>query len=116
MVQSISDPSSLEALACPEGLALADDLSLSRIVVASDCQVVMNEIEQGSTGAYGAIIREIKERRNHFDKYNLVYERRNFNFDAHSLSKHVVNLGVGRHVWLGIPYDPAAVPVNIVSE
>lgn len=57
VVQNISDPDTIEALACREGLALAEYLSLTRLVNASDCQVGVNDIEQSSIGVYGAIIR-----------------------------------------------------------
>ena len=38
------DPPSLEAQACNEALALAKDLNLRRVQVASDCLEVLNNI------------------------------------------------------------------------
>ena len=55
----LGDPTTLEALAVWESLALADDLYERRISVASDCKVVIDDIGQRSAAVYGAIIREI---------------------------------------------------------
>jgi hypothetical protein len=44
-----------------EALALADDLGVNRIHVASDCKVVIDDIAGGTNGRYGAIILEIKD-------------------------------------------------------
>ena len=62
----LDDPTMLEALAIRESLALADDLYERRILVASDCKVVVDDIGQKSAWAYGAIIREIVDRSKHF--------------------------------------------------
>jgi ribonuclease HI len=113
VVANIADPATVEALACREWLALAADLNLSTISVVSDCQMVVADISQGTRGAYSAIIQEIKERKSSFTSCHFMYESRNFNFEAHILAKHASSLGIGRHVWLGLPYDPMTVPVNI---
>ena len=42
-VEGITDPAVLEAIACREALALAQDLQLQRIAVASDCLLVVND-------------------------------------------------------------------------
>uniref|UniRef100_M8C5B6 Protein SRG1 n=1 Tax=Aegilops tauschii TaxID=37682 RepID=M8C5B6_AEGTA len=57
----ISDPASLEALACREALSLAQDLGLQHLQIASDCKHVVNHIRQGVGGSYGSVIREILE-------------------------------------------------------
>lgn len=49
----ISDPTTLEALAMREDLALADDLYVQQIQVASDCKVVFDDIKQGSAAVCG---------------------------------------------------------------
>lgn len=45
-----TDPATLEALACRDGLALAMDLYLQRLHVASDCLNVVNDIGAGTGG------------------------------------------------------------------
>lgn len=37
VINRISDVASLKALACREGISLAEDLNLSRVEIASDC-------------------------------------------------------------------------------
>ena len=58
----ITDPATLEALACHEALALAEDLALQRLFVVSDCKTVVSEIGEGTLGSYGSIIAEINSR------------------------------------------------------
>lgn len=55
----IADPQTLEALAVREALALSEDLYLRRIHVASDCKVVVDDIQKENASSYGAIIHEI---------------------------------------------------------
>jgi ribonuclease HI len=109
----ITDPASLEALACREGFALAADLALSRIQIASDCKLVVEDIREGSMGRYGQIVKEFKHSSNQFDLCNVVHENRASIFEAHNLTKFVITRGVGRYIWLGIPYS-MHIPVNIV--
>ncbi|KAE8799248.1 putative cysteine-rich receptor-like protein kinase 20 [Hordeum vulgare] len=44
--EGIHDPPTLDALVVQEALALAEDLNLQEIHVASDCKVVMDDIKQ----------------------------------------------------------------------
>jgi hypothetical protein len=60
VVQGISDPEVLEALACQEGLDLASDLLLTKFRVASDCLNVIKSLESAGWGSYGHIEQEIK--------------------------------------------------------
>ena len=53
----ILDPTTLEALACREALALALDLSLDKVVIASDNKSVVAEIKNETEGRYSAIAR-----------------------------------------------------------
>ena len=55
----INDPATLEALACREALSLALDLSLSHVLVASDCKEVVADIHKGTGGLYASIVKEI---------------------------------------------------------
>jgi hypothetical protein len=60
VVQGISDPKVLEALACREGLDLASDLLLTKFRVASDCLNMIKSLESEGWGSYGHIVQEIK--------------------------------------------------------
>ena len=112
----LSDPGTVESLAAREALSLAADLHLNRLQIASDCNEVVEDITRGTLGRYGAIVREIIARAAGFDKCSFIHERRNFNFEAHSLAKFASSLEVGRHLWLETPYDVFSVPMNILHE
>uniref|UniRef100_A0A453ST20 RNase H type-1 domain-containing protein n=3 Tax=Aegilops tauschii subsp. strangulata TaxID=200361 RepID=A0A453ST20_AEGTS len=83
--------------------------------MASDYQVVIKDIDQGTSAPYGAIIQEVIARKLSMTSCHLMYESRNCNFEAHHLAKHASSLDVGRHIWLGMPYDPVNISVNIIS-
>lgn len=53
----ISDPATLEALAIREALTLAQDLSISHVIIASDCRGMMADIKRGSGGMYAAVMK-----------------------------------------------------------
>ena len=109
----IIDLTSLEEFACREALALAEDLGIQMMHVASDCEEVVKDIKQGSGGYHGAIIQEIIARKNDMISCTFTHERRVFNFEVHNLAKFGCNLGVGRHIWLGSPHDQNIVPLII---
>lgn len=101
----ISDPETLEAMACREGLALASDLLLQRIMVASDCINAIRSIQEESMGQYGQITKEIKATSEQFLNVDFIHERRESNHDAHSLARSAIYDTLGRRVWL---IDPPA--------
>jgi ribonuclease HI len=76
VVRGITNSATLEALACREALALAEDLNLQRIFVSSDCKTVVTDIAEGSIGRYGAVIKEIKERSALFQESSFMHVRR----------------------------------------
>lgn len=93
------DPECLEAHACCEAFALATDLQVRRIRVATDCLATVNNLSRNFMGSYSAIvIRDIKQRMMLFDDPEVVHEARESNFEAHDLAK--ASLATGRHIWL----------------
>lgn len=60
-------PSTLEALATREAMALAEDTYSQRTFVASDCKTVVDAIRSGSASPYGAVINEIREHMSGFN-------------------------------------------------
>jgi hypothetical protein len=70
---------------------LANDLALDGIFVASDCKMVVSDIEEGSMGRYGSIIAEIRSCRTQFQEATFVYEGRAYNFEAHNLAKFALS-------------------------
>lgn len=60
MFRNIEDPEVLEVLVVREALALANDLYISRVSVASDCKAAVDAIRKGSSSSYGAVVLEIE--------------------------------------------------------
>ncbi|XP_051209209.1 uncharacterized protein [Lolium perenne] len=57
----VTDPCCLEAMACRESPALAADLHIGEVMVASDCAEVVQSLKGPCMGHFGHITREIKE-------------------------------------------------------
>jgi hypothetical protein len=83
----ITDPESLEAMACREGFSLASDTLLRRVRIASDCANVIKSIHSGSMGVYSHVIQEIKAWEGDFQTTEFVHEWREANYDAHNLAR-----------------------------
>lgn len=113
---SINDPTNLEARACREALALAQDLLIRMVIISCDCKTVVEEIKHGTNGRYGAIIREIRPSQLLFESYDIIFEGCEHNSSAHSLAKYSVLLDEGRHLWLGALHDPFCIPINITFQ
>ncbi|KAF8686692.1 hypothetical protein HU200_043525 [Digitaria exilis] len=58
-----TDPKTMEAMACREGLALANDLLLRKVRLAGDCTNVIRSCGGAAMGPYGHIIQENKRKR-----------------------------------------------------
>ena len=111
--EGVIDPTVLETFSCREGLALAEDLDVHDVVLASDCEGVVNDINWGTSGPNAAITHEIIARSSGFSSCKFIFERRNFNLEVHNLAKYAYNLGIGRDVWLDNPHNPTIVPMNM---
>jgi ribonuclease HI len=96
----ITDPETLEAMACREGVDLASDLLIQRVRVASDCFNAIRGIHEGTMGIYSHIVQEIKAREGDFHGMEFVHKRRKANQDAHGLACGSLFDTFGRHVWL----------------
>lgn len=111
----MSDPTTLEALACREAMALALDLALPQVIIACDSQGVVKDINQGIGGSYAAVVKEINATSEQFQQCTFIFEGRGTNLEAHSLAKHVFGMDLGRHVWLLNPPNLSCMPMNIVE-
>lgn len=109
VIGGVDDPATLEAIACREGIALAQDLNIHNFIMASDSKQVVSHINKGSKGRYGAIVSEIKLSSALFI-CNFVFESRVANYEAHSLAKFSLRLGPGRHVWFCQRHDLNCIP------
>jgi ribonuclease HI len=108
-----TDPETLEALACREGVALALDIGARRVKIASDCSSVIASLRQGTMGLYAHVVREIKEMEGDFEELSFAHERRRSNKEAHTLARNSVLLEEGRHVWLLEPPDGVCIPITL---
>lgn len=112
MIGGVDDSAILETIACREALALAQDLQLHDLVVASDAKNVVGDVNKSCQGTNGAIIQEINRLASSFNCiFN--FESRVVNIEAHRLAKHALALGLGRHVWYGQSYDQRFIPHSV---
>ena len=109
VIVGVCDPATLEAIACREAIALAQDFGLQQFIVSLDCKQVIEDISKESQGPYGAIVAEINSRAIPFS-CNFIFESRLVNVEAHKLARFDVSLPRGRHVWLGQPHDQVCIP------
>jgi ribonuclease HI len=113
VVDGISDPGTLEAMACREAMALATDLNLQSFVVASDCAMVVNNLQENYGGSYSMITDEIKGWMKDFSTVVFKHENRASNSEAHRVARSFVSVSTGRQVWLLQPPAGLCIPVLI---
>jgi ribonuclease HI len=114
VVEGVCDPETMEAAACREGLALAQDLYLRRVRLASDCANVVRAIREGEVhGVYGQIVREIKEAGAALTALEVKHENRQSNVDAHNLARSSIHDSLGRHVWLINPPEGVCKTISL---
>lgn len=98
-VEGLTDPTTLESMACREGIALAADLNLQRVKLSTDCLQVANSLCSSiDRGRYGAVIRECQEWSKQFEAMIFGHEGRTSNGEAHSLARTGTSMDVGRSV------------------
>jgi hypothetical protein len=86
-MEGITDPETMEILACREGLALANDLSLRRVQMVSDCINAVRSLSGPTLGIYGHIIKEIRAVATSFQEMVFVHKSREANQDARTLAR-----------------------------
>jgi ribonuclease HI len=109
----VTDPETLEVMACREGLAVVADLLLQHLHIASDCINEVRSISGLGKGAYGHIVQEINSRKEAFHSVEFTHEGRTANIDAHNLARSSIYLHLGRHVWFQSP--PSGVCKNYID-
>jgi hypothetical protein len=115
VMTGVNDPEVLEAMACGEGMTLADDLYVRQVKLASDCANVIKSINSNDVlTLYGQVVREIRITREEFELFEFVHEGRRSNGDAHDLARGSLYSCEGGHVWLNDP--PDGVCNNILIE
>ena len=89
--QTVAD---VEAAAARIVILLARDLNLSSIILEGDLEIITRAIqaEEQSLASYGNLIEETKLHANSFLNFRISHVKRNRNFVAHSLARHVSGL------------------------
>lgn len=82
----------LEALACREALALVEDIHIQKMIVASDCLQMINNLHGEYGGSYSMVTQEIKAKSSGFS------ENRASNSGAHRVARSFVSSSSGRQV------------------
>ena len=95
VMEGVLDLETAEALACREGLALASDLMLQKVRIATDCANIVKNVCGPAMSPCGHTIREINVGTASFALVEVVYESRNSNGDAHRLAKSSIYEYVG---------------------
>lgn len=113
MTPGITDPTTMESIACPEALTLASDLNLPKVLIATDCKQLADDIKTASGGLHGVIVKEIVTSMSAFESCSIVYESRDSNLEARSLAKLALGLDAGHHVWLLQTPDLNWIPMDI---
>jgi ribonuclease HI len=101
VMEGVLDPETAEALACREGLALASDLMLHKVRIATDCANIVKNMHSLAMSPCGHIIRDIKAGMASFASMEVVSI--NSNGGAHRLAKSSIYESVGWYIWLLFP-------------
>jgi ribonuclease HI len=113
VIDGISNPGTLEAMAYREAMALATDLNLLSFVVASDCATVVNNLQENHGGSYSMITNEIKGWMKDFSSVVFKHKNRASNLEAHRVTRSFVSVNTGRQVWLLQPPAGLCIPILI---
>ncbi|KAE8788182.1 hypothetical protein D1007_37785 [Hordeum vulgare] len=104
----VTDPAVLEAHAWREAIALAEDMVLTRVRIASDCLRVINDLKsQVHRGEYRMILNDIQERKTSFLSCEFVHEYRASNNEAHNLARMATTLALGCHLCSAVAHAPS---------
>lgn len=101
--EGVTDPLSIELLACRDALAMAQEMGLQQVEIETDCQEIQRlwEAPQKSTGFH--LIREMKEMSTLFQGFKLRFASRLTNSVAHRLARHSLQLSVLMLLYETIP-------------
>jgi ribonuclease HI len=115
-LEGITDPATMEAIACREAMALAQDLLVDRVTIASGCLSVVNAIHSKFAGSFSVVIDEIKEVASSLSLVSFRHESRESNHEAHRLARSATTRGLGRRVWFDQPPDGLCIRYFVLNE
>ncbi|CAM0872492.1 unnamed protein product [Alopecurus aequalis] len=92
--EGVTDPETLQVLACRDALAAAVDKGMSRLVIETDCSNVkaMWESTGGDRSACSHVVCEMRALANQLQGFKLLYVSRASNFAAHCTAKEALGL------------------------
>lgn len=103
-----------EIMALEQGVLLAQELQLPRVIVESDSSNVIQAIQEKATGSSsGHIIQRILQTCESFESCFFKHLSRNFNTVAHELAQHDRRSG-SQHLWKGVM--PPVVAASLQSD
>jgi hypothetical protein len=85
-IPNITEPETLEAMACVEALALAEDCGVKNLTVTSYCLDVIKNIKETTRCPYMMILQSLTVRSKCFDYVRFAHEGRESNREAHCLA------------------------------
>lgn len=113
VTDNITEPETLEAMACSEGLSLALDMNLQHVQISTDCVATVKHANEAFLGPSKVIVDEIKAKLQLFPYSVLIHEKRECNIEAHVLAKAATSLACGRHLWLTGTPGIICIPMTI---
>jgi hypothetical protein len=111
----ITSSGTLEALACREGITVADDLDVGPMHLVTDCLDVVKGLRDGDLEEYNGIMLNIRDMVSLRGGTTFGHEWREFNVEAHRLARFASSLPVGHYVWFLDPPIKLQTRVNAVT-
>jgi ribonuclease HI len=112
---NVVDPECAELLACREGLLLAKEKQMPKVILETDNLSVRAKLTNGllDRSIYGALVEDLKELLSRFEESSISVVRHSANGAAHILAKDGCENKINR-IWLGVP--AASIVNSIVSD
>jgi hypothetical protein len=92
---------------------LANDLQVSKCVIASDCLQVITALKKNYRPSFSTVLNEIRSCSSEFMVVSFIHENRVSNGHSHDLAPSSLDLYQGRRLWLLNPPDTHIVPMLI---
>ena len=99
----VTDPLSIELLACRDAILMAQDMAIQQVVLETDCQEIQQLWDAPQRSTCFHLIMEMKEMSTLFQGFRLRFSGRQTNMAAHRVARHSLNLSVFIHVYDTIP-------------
>ena len=95
----VTDPLSIELLACRDAIIMAQDMGVQHVVMETDCQEIQRLWDAPQRSTCYHLILEMKEMATGFQGFRLRFSGRQTNMAAHRVARHSLNLSVFMHLY-----------------